>query len=387
MEFNQYVFRNHILPLHAEPYRVRNAVTAAEQALPFGNNLDDLTDLKGLSDKEQASVLSYIDDEEEKAAVKQATEKLLTAQQLVDARRQALVSQATPLKRPPVDYSPYEVHLVADLFPLIEGDEFDKLVADIKANGLHDQIVLTHDGKQLVDGRNRFRACKKAGVEPRFESLDASVSVTAYIISKNLRRRDLDTAQRTALGLQLAPHIQEEARKRQLSGLKQGTQTPVSANLRSRHEPNESNAKHKKTAEEVGELVGVSTRSMEKGFAIQSKAPEFIEEMSKGGASLESFHKRATGKPTSSPQKPESPSRQSLLFLLFDNRRLTEQLRSLQAKCQEAIATQQGISEAKARVLLGAETIIQAYGRSQFDEHVEAASKILEEREQGNEDE
>ena len=38
--------------------------------------------------------------------------------------------------------------------------------ADIKANGLVHPIMLDVDGKILVDGRNRLKACEIAGVEP-----------------------------------------------------------------------------------------------------------------------------------------------------------------------------------------------------------------------------
>jgi hypothetical protein len=57
-------------------------------------------------------------------------------------------------------------HPLADLFPLMEGREFDELAADIKVNGLHECIVLLDD--QILDGRNRYRACIAAGVEPLF---------------------------------------------------------------------------------------------------------------------------------------------------------------------------------------------------------------------------
>jgi len=61
----------------------------------------------------------------------------------------------------------YDFHEYADLFPMLDGAEFDALVRDIKHNGLHEEIVL-YEGK-ILDGRNRYLACLEAKVEPRFE--------------------------------------------------------------------------------------------------------------------------------------------------------------------------------------------------------------------------
>lgn len=95
-------------------------------------------------------------------------------------------------------------HPVADVFPLIAGAEFDALVADVAAHGLHIPIVLHHDGR-ILDGRNRYRACQAAGVEPVFETWAGEPgSEVAYVVSLNLNRRHLDTTQRSIVAARIA---------------------------------------------------------------------------------------------------------------------------------------------------------------------------------------
>ena len=63
------------------------------------------------------------------------------------------------------------IHPAAELFPLMDGDEFASLVDSIKAQGLREAAWLTADGA-LLDGRNRVRACRAAGVKPSFRQYD-----------------------------------------------------------------------------------------------------------------------------------------------------------------------------------------------------------------------
>jgi ParB-like chromosome segregation protein Spo0J len=94
-----------------------------------------------------------------------------------------------------------QFHELANVFPLIEGDEFAGLVADIGKQGLLEAIVLL-DGK-ILDGRNRYRACLEAGVEPHFEEFDGEDPV-AFVVSKNVARRHLDESQRAMAAARIA---------------------------------------------------------------------------------------------------------------------------------------------------------------------------------------
>src|SRR5262249_12652485 len=87
------------------------------------------------------------------------------------------------------------------LFPLLEGNEFDALVEDVKAKGLLVPIV-THEGK-ILDGRNRYRACIKAGLDPGFEAYTGDDAL-AYLLSLNLERRHLNERQRAMVAAKLA---------------------------------------------------------------------------------------------------------------------------------------------------------------------------------------
>ena len=96
-----------------------------------------------------------------------------------------------------------EFHPLANIFPLLTGEEFDGIVADIKQNGLLDPIILTPDGL-ILEGRNRYRACLEAGVEPKFETTrEPQENWLSFIISKNVHRRHLTASQRAAVAAEL----------------------------------------------------------------------------------------------------------------------------------------------------------------------------------------
>jgi ParB-like chromosome segregation protein Spo0J len=105
---------------------------------------------------------------------------------------------------------PLEFHPLADLFPLMEGEEFDSFVASIKQDGQNEPIVL-FDGK-ILDGRNRYRACTALGAEPvtvEFEELVSAGKIkinnpVRYVMSMNIHRRHLNASQRALIAAEIA---------------------------------------------------------------------------------------------------------------------------------------------------------------------------------------
>jgi ParB-like chromosome segregation protein Spo0J len=98
-----------------------------------------------------------------------------------------------------------EFHELANIFPLIEGRDFDDLVESIRANGQREgSPIILFEGK-ILDGRNRYRACKAAGVTPQGEDFEGTYEdARQFVIDMNLRRRHLDTGQRAMAAAKLA---------------------------------------------------------------------------------------------------------------------------------------------------------------------------------------
>src|SRR5581483_8076273 len=160
----------------------------------------------------------------------------------------------------------HETHPASELFPLEEGDAFQALVEDVKAHGL--RVPVTLFDTRVLDGRNRYRACLAAGVEPRFESWTGDDPV-AFVMSQNLHRRHLNESQRSLIAAKAKKFFEEGARQRSLGNLKRGAAPPESANLRSREEG--------KAAERAATLLNVSPRSVEHASrVVERAAPEVV---------------------------------------------------------------------------------------------------------------
>lgn len=100
-------------------------------------------------------------------------------------------------------------HPAADLFPLLPDDELRDLADDIAANGLHEPVWLHPDGR-ILDGRNRYKACELAGVEPTFRTWNGDGSPVIFVVSLNLKRRHLTSSQRAMAALDAEALLAEE---------------------------------------------------------------------------------------------------------------------------------------------------------------------------------
>jgi hypothetical protein len=112
-----------------------------------------------------------------------------------------------------VDYDDLKYHDLSQIFPLIEGDEFEGFVEGFKKHGLLQQIIL-HEGK-ILEGRNRYRAVFY-DPEERLIQINQRVPFTSDIVVKRteskraLAKRDVDYFLRRlipAISLHIAANV------------------------------------------------------------------------------------------------------------------------------------------------------------------------------------
>ncbi len=190
-----------------------------------------------------------------------------------------------------------EKHPVAALFPPLTGAEFDAFVEDIRTHGLITPIK-TWRGL-LIDGINREKACKAAGVEPRYEEVDLpdEFAVIEHIVSANLHRRNLDAGQRATIGETMRPQLAAAAKARQEAGLRKGRE--LGAKVRHGDEVI-SGADISPTGGRVNDqlatILNVAASTMKQAHKVTKDAPELAAKVLSGEMKLGAAYKTVTGR-------------------------------------------------------------------------------------------
>lgn len=190
----------------------------------------------------------------------------------------------------------FEFHQAANLFPIMQEHELNALADDIKKNGQRDPIII-FEGK-ILDGRNRWKACKLAGCEPKIRLmslLEMGGSPTQFVLSTNLHRRHLTPIQAAAVAAEALPLFAEEARARQVAaGKEQGgdkkSESARSAYVQNAHKPiqeKELPKRDSKQAEglartQAAQATGAGLRATASMASVQKAAPDVFQAVKDG---------------------------------------------------------------------------------------------------------
>jgi hypothetical protein len=181
------------------------------------------------------------------------------------------------------------IHPAADLFPMLSDSEMAELGQDIHDAGLLHPITLTADRTQVIDGRNRFKACIEQGVTPVFEDWQHEGSdPVAWVLSVNLRRRHLTDSQRAMIAVDAKALIQ--AARMEATG----TSTPQAAASKLAQAAKDNGAtphtaadgEGRRARDEAAAALGVHGSSVDRAAAVKAADPELAAEVKAGNITV-----------------------------------------------------------------------------------------------------
>jgi N6-adenosine-specific RNA methylase IME4 len=166
------------------------------------------------------------------------------------------------------------------LIPPLRPEELAQLETNVLADGIRDPLVVW--GEVLIDGHNRYGLAQKHGltyqvVQRDFADRDAAV---LWIVYNQLGRRNLLTAARAELAMRIEPILAQQAKARQVAGLRRGDEAPVVPNSEQR-KVKDLNAT--KTATQAAEAAGLKRDTYHKAKTVLTSAPAPIVEAFKAG--------------------------------------------------------------------------------------------------------
>ena len=171
-------------------------------------------------------------------------------------------------------------HPAANIFPMMDDTEYEALKSDIAANGLIEPIWFC-DGK-ILDGRNRWRACKELGISPEVKEYIGDDPV-GFVVSLNLARRHLTSSQRAVVALEIEKVLEEQAKERQrAAGRLYGENHPKEEVEEIFPQPLDDRQRNSQSRDTAASIVGTNPRYVSDAKRIQSDAPELIPRIAAG---------------------------------------------------------------------------------------------------------
>lgn len=168
-------------------------------------------------------------------------------------------------------------HRFSAIFPEITGADFKSLVESIAQVGLLERIT-TFEG-QILDGWNRYRACRELGLSPEFEDFGGDERAALdFVVAKNRDRRHLTPSQCAALAVELEPMYADAAKGRQSAN-----RPELSVGL---HE-----AEKGRAIEHAAVVAGASWSNAAKAKAIKAKDEDLFEDIKSGRTTVNAAKK------------------------------------------------------------------------------------------------
>ncbi len=211
----------------------------------------------------------------------------------------------------PFQDDPFDWHPYANIFPLMEDEDLEKLANDIEANGQLNPVQIY--GGLILDGRNRYKAIEiinhrrlvegKSLMMLSYGTFEKDVDpendnkALSYVRSHNVTRRNLKPSQLHAIGVEIEAHYADIA-KREIEWKKQKADQEISV------VNSQPGSMENKSAYKAAKDIGTGQQGINRAKAVKEADPELFNKLHKGEISTNAAYNQVKGYTKKEPEAP-----------------------------------------------------------------------------------
>lgn len=183
----------------------------------------------------------------------------------------------------------------------MDAEEYEALKDDIQKNGYREDLPIIIYNGGIIDGWNRYRACKDLGVTPKVKMFRGNdQEAIEYIMSSN-KRRNLTSSQRAAIAVEaeavvkaIEEQVEKERRAKQAENYK-NQYSQYESGFTELIPPTQNRGESKKEAAEartkIAEAFGTNPRYISDAKRLKEENPEAFEKIKRGETTITKIKK------------------------------------------------------------------------------------------------
>jgi N6-adenosine-specific RNA methylase IME4 len=176
-----------------------------------------------------------------------------------------------------------------NIFPEMQEEDFELLKGDIKANGFDESMPIHIYEGEILDGWNRFRACKELGVTPTKQTFTGTDEEALDFVMRTNKRRNLNKSQWGCIAAESESLIEAIREKVETERRKKMADAKIGNNNASKEkqkvqliEPVDSKDNSRLTSQKVATAHNTNRTYVSEAKRLKAEQPEKFEQVKRG---------------------------------------------------------------------------------------------------------
>ena len=187
-----------------------------------------------------------------------------------------------------------------NIFPEMQADDYERLKADIAANGYDESMPITVYQGDIIDGWNRYRACNELNTKPKIEQFTGSDTDAIGFVMRSNKRRNLTSSQWACIATEAEEMLQtiaeavEAERVRKMAeaktGMKYKENSPDNKLTDEKPQPQK---QPERVTQKAAEIFNTNRTYISEAAKLKKEKPEVFEQVKRGEKTITEVKKEA----------------------------------------------------------------------------------------------